>query len=99
MKTTVSAWVISPLLDSASYSCQSVDWVETGRYSDCLQMGGTSKLSVGKTLEKLRGTDTPKTKMTRLDEKINALEEETRRLRAARRRLERDQRAGANKRG
>ena len=62
-------------------------------------MGGTSKLSVGKTLEKLLGTDTPKTKMTRLDEKIGALEEETRRLRAARRRLERDQRAGANKRG
>jgi hypothetical protein len=62
-------------------------------------MGGTSKLSVGKAVEKLRGTDTPKTKMTRLDEKINALEEETRRLRVARRRLERDQRAGANKRG
>jgi hypothetical protein len=32
--------------------------------------------------------------MTRLDEEIEALKEETRRLRAARRRLERDQRSG-----
>jgi hypothetical protein len=45
----------------------------------------------------LRGTDTPKNKMTRLDEKIDALDEETRRLRAARRRIERDQKAGLNK--
>jgi len=35
--------------------------------------------------------------MTRLDEKIDALDEETQRLRAARRRLERDQR-GSTKR-
>jgi hypothetical protein len=60
-------------------------------------MAETTKLSVGQALEKLRGTDTPKTKMTRLDEKIDALDEETRRLRAARRRIERDQKAGLNK--
>ena len=62
-------------------------------------MAETTKLSVGQALEKLRGTDSPKNKVTRLDEKIDALDEETQRLRAARRRLERDQRAGDNKRG
>lgn len=60
-------------------------------------MAESTKLSVGQALEKLRGTDTPKTKMTRLDEKIDALDEETRRLRAARRRIERDQKTGLNK--
>jgi hypothetical protein len=63
-----------------------------------LIMAETTKLSVGQALEKLRGTDAPKTKMTRLDEKIDALDEETRRLRAARRGLERNQRNGATKR-
>jgi hypothetical protein len=61
-------------------------------------MAETSKLSVGKALEKLRGTEAPKSKMTQLRENTDALEEEIRRLRAARRRLERDQRNGANKR-
>jgi uncharacterized small protein (DUF1192 family) len=37
----------------------------------------------------LRGTEAPKTKITKLDEKIDALDEEARRLKAARRRLER----------
>jgi len=60
-------------------------------------MADTTKLSVNQALDKLRGTDTPKTKMTRLDEKIDALDEETRRLKAARRRIERDQKAGLNK--
>jgi hypothetical protein len=55
----------------------------------------TTKLSVGKALDKLRGADTPKTKMTQLDEKIAALDEETQRLRAMRRRIERDQQAGS----
>ena len=55
-------------------------------------MAETTKLSVGQALEKLRGTDTPKAKMARLDEKIHALDDETQRLRAMRRRLERDQR-------
>jgi hypothetical protein len=61
-------------------------------------MAETTKLSVGQALEKLRGTDAPKSRMSRLDEKIDALDEETRRLKAARRRIERDQRAGSNKR-
>ena len=61
-------------------------------------MAETTKLSVGQALEKLRGTDKPKPKMTRLDEKIDALDEETRRMKAERRRLERNQRAGVNKR-
>jgi hypothetical protein len=60
-------------------------------------MAETTKLSVGKVLEKLRGIEAPRTKMTRLDEEIEALKEETRRLRAARRRLERDQRSGSTK--
>ena len=50
----------------------------------------TNKLDVGKELEKLRGSDEPKSRMTLLDEKNKALDEETRRLRAERRRLERD---------
>lgn len=57
-----------------------------------LSVAETTKLSVGQALEKLRGTDTPKAKMARLDEKIHALDDETQRLRAMRRRLERDQR-------
>ena len=57
-------------------------------------MAETTKLSVGQALDKLRGTDAPKTRITQLDEKIETLDEETRRLRAARRRPERDQRAG-----
>ena len=39
-------------------------------------MADTSKLSVGKALEKLRGTDEPKSSMTRLDEKIDDLDKE-----------------------
>jgi len=48
------------------------------------------KLSVEKALEKLRGSDEPKSRMTILDEKNKELDEEIRRLRAERRRLERD---------
>ena len=42
----------------------------------------TKKLDVGKALDKLRGSDEPKTRMTLLDEKNKALDEEIRRLRA-----------------
>jgi hypothetical protein len=50
----------------------------------------TKKLDVGTALEKLRGSDEPRSRMTILDEKNKALEEEIRRLRAERRRRERD---------
>ena len=60
-------------------------------------MAETTKLSVGQALEKLRGTEQPKSKMTRFNEKIDALDQETQRLRAARRRLERDQQAAQQK--
>jgi hypothetical protein len=50
----------------------------------------TKKLDVGTALEKLRGSDEPRSRMTILDEKNKALEEETRRLRAERLRLERE---------
>ena len=52
-------------------------------------MADTTKLSEGQALDKLRGTEAPKTKITQLDEKIDALDEEARRLKAARRRIER----------
>jgi len=52
------------------------------------------KLSAGQALDKLRGADAPRSKMTRLDEEIRALDQETQRLRMTRRRLERNQRAG-----
>ena len=45
----------------------------------------TKKLSVGKALEKLRGTDEPKSKVTQLDEKTDDLDKEIQRLRAMRR--------------
>jgi hypothetical protein len=61
-------------------------------------MAETTKLSVGQALEKLRGTEAPKARMTGLDEKIDALDKETQRLRAARRRIERDQRDSSTKR-
>jgi len=60
-------------------------------------MAETTKLSVGQALEKLRGTDSPRTKMTRLDEKIAALDKETQRLKSERGRLERSQRRGLPK--
>jgi hypothetical protein len=61
-------------------------------------MAETTKLSVGQVLDKLRGTDVPKSQITRLDEKLDALDQETQHLKAPRRRLERDQRAAATKR-
>jgi hypothetical protein len=50
-------------------------------------MVDTTKLSVGKALEKLRGTDKPKSNVARLDEKNDALDKEMQRLRAMRRSL------------
>ena len=61
-------------------------------------MAETTKLSVEKALEKLRGSDTPKSKKARHDEKMDALEEEIKRMREQRLRLERHQR-GSTKRG
>ena len=50
-------------------------------------MADTTKLSVNQALDKLRGTDAPKSKMTRLDEKIDDLDKEAQRLKAMRRSL------------
>ena len=58
-------------------------------------MAEITKLSVGQAIDKLRGTDAPKAKMAMLDEKIDVLDEEAQRLRAMRRRIERDQRASS----
>jgi hypothetical protein len=60
-----------------------------------LIMAETTKLSVGKALDKLRGKDDTKSKVTGRNERIDALNEETKRLRAARQRLERDQGGGS----
>jgi hypothetical protein len=60
-------------------------------------MAEINKLSVGKAVDKLRDTDAPRSKMTRLDEEIDALDRETQRLRMTRRRLERDQRPGSTR--
>jgi hypothetical protein len=51
-------------------------------------MAETTKLSVEKTLEKLRSSDPPKSKNARFDEKLDALDEETKRMRAQRLRLD-----------
>jgi hypothetical protein len=55
-------------------------------------MAETDKLSVEKALNKIRGSDPPKSKTERHDEKIDELERETERMRAQRLRLERHQR-------
>jgi len=50
-------------------------------------MADTTKLSVSKALEKLRGTEDPKSKMTRLNHKNDDLDKELQRLKAMRRSL------------
>jgi len=57
-------------------------------------MAPPTKLDVGKALDKMRGSDPVKSRLTQLDEKIAEIKKETQRLKAANRRLERDQRAG-----
>jgi hypothetical protein len=66
---------------------------ETTKCEEESHMAETNKLSVGKALEKLQGAEAPKSRMSRLDEKIDELERETRRMRAERLRIERDQQA------
>lgn len=58
-------------------------------------MAEISKLSVGQALDKLRGTEAPSSKIKQLDNKIDAIDEEMRRLKATSRRVERDQRAAS----
>ena len=55
-------------------------------------MAETTKLSVEKALEKLRSADAQKSRGAQRDEKIEALEEETKRMRQTRLRLECHQR-------
>ncbi|MGY3136230.1 hypothetical protein ACVWZM_006912 [Bradyrhizobium sp. USDA 4501] len=52
-------------------------------------MADTPKLPVEKALKKLRNSDEPKSKNERHDEKMSALDEEIRRMRAQRLRLDR----------
>jgi hypothetical protein len=52
-------------------------------------MAETTKLSVEKALEKLRKSDQPKSKNDRRDEKADALNEEIKRMRVQRQRLDR----------
>jgi hypothetical protein len=56
-------------------------------------MAETTKLSVEKALEKLRRGDEAKSKSTQIDEKIGELDEDMKRMRAQRLRLERHQRS------
>ena len=61
-------------------------------------MAETSKLSVGKVLDKLRSADAPtKTKIGQLDDKIKEQDREIERLRAVRRRLAASQRSEPGK--
>lgn len=54
-------------------------------------MAETNKLSVEKALEKIRSGGSPQSKDVRLEEKMDALDEEIKRMRAQRLRLERRQ--------
>ncbi len=55
-------------------------------------MAETPKLSVEKALEKLRSADAPKSKDARRTEEMDALDDEIKRMRAQRLRLDRHQR-------
>lgn len=55
-------------------------------------MAETTKLSVEKALEKLRGSNERKSTSARFNEKIDQLDEDIKRMRAQRLRLERHQR-------
>jgi hypothetical protein len=55
-------------------------------------MAETPKLSVEKALKKMRAADAPKSKDARRTEEMEALDDEIKRLRAQRHRLERHQR-------
>ena len=55
-------------------------------------MAGATKLSVEKALNKLREADAGKTKTAQREEQIDALDEEIKRMRAQRLRLEAHQR-------
>jgi len=55
-------------------------------------MADTKKLSVEKALNKIRADDEPKSRSARRDEEMDALDEEIKRMRAQRLRLERHQR-------
>jgi hypothetical protein len=55
-------------------------------------MAETTKLSVEKALEKLRGSDPPKSRSAKLDQEIDAIDEDIKRMREQRLRLERHQR-------
>ena len=54
-------------------------------------MADTPRLSVEKALEKLRASDPPKSKNAQIDDKTDALNEEIKRMRAQRLRLDRSQ--------
>jgi hypothetical protein len=55
-------------------------------------MAEINKLSVEKALNKIRADETPKSRSERDDEKMDVLDEEIKRMRAQRLRLERHQR-------
>jgi hypothetical protein len=55
-------------------------------------MAETPRLSVEKALEKLRASDSPKSKKAQHDDKTDALNEEIKRMKAQRLRLDRSQR-------
>lgn len=60
-------------------------------------MAEINKLSVGQALDKLRGAEPKKTKVTQLGDKIDALDEELRQLKAQNRRIARDQKGGSDR--
>jgi hypothetical protein len=55
-------------------------------------MADTKKLSVEKALNKIRADDAPKSRSARRDEEMDTLDEEIKRMRAQRLRLERHRR-------
>jgi hypothetical protein len=80
------------LLEHAVSDGELCHYLNARRLDMRFAMAETPKLSVEKALEKLRKTDTPKSRNAQRTDEIQALDEERKRLRAQRLRLERPQR-------
>ena len=71
---------------------QGVSRTRSSQHGASQIMAETKKLSVEKTLNKIRAEDAPKSRSERRDEEMDALDEELKRMREQRLRLERHQR-------
>jgi hypothetical protein len=77
--------------DGSRRSCDVAMGLNASRLDTRFAMAETPKLSVEKALEKLRAADATKSKSARRTEEMEALDDEIKRMRAQRLRLDRQQ--------